>query len=241
MAHELAVMLPRGDRLEGYRAVLFDMDGVIIDTHQAITAFWLDLAGVHGVNLTGADFTQHVYGCPAEHTLDRLFPHLDAGERQAVLADMEEYETNQVYIAMDGAAALLRALKQHDIPTVLVTSGAWFKVNAVMGQLGIDGLFSAYVTADDIRHGKPHPECYLLAAQSLQQPPERCIVFEDAVTGVQAAVASGALCVGIRPPGGESALLEAGARHVIAGLASASLRREGNAGVVLDLGESGPG
>jgi beta-phosphoglucomutase-like phosphatase (HAD superfamily) len=84
-----------------------------------------------------------------------------------------------------------------------------------MDQLGIAGLFAAQVTASDIAEGKPHPECYLLAAHTLDLDPERCLVFEDAVSGVEAAVAAGTVCIGVAVPGREKALAEAGACHIV--------------------------
>ena len=58
-----------------YEAILFDLDGVVIDTHCPVTEFWLNLAAEHQVELTPADFQQHIYGCPMSHTFDKLFPH----------------------------------------------------------------------------------------------------------------------------------------------------------------------
>jgi HAD superfamily hydrolase (TIGR01509 family) len=198
-----------------YQAILFDMDGVVVDTSQSVTAFWQNLAARHQVQLTPADFSRDVYGCPATHTLDVLFPQLDAAERQIVLDDMVRYETTLAYTEVKGAVAFLRALKDLGFPTALVTSGEGWKVDAVTSQLGIDGAFSVRITASDIQRGKPHPECYLLATRRLGKSPERCIVFEDSISGVQAAVASGALCIGIRPLETAPVLLQAGARHVV--------------------------
>ena len=117
----------------------------------------------------------------------------------------------------------MRSLKKQNIPTALVTSGEQWKVNEVIHQLGIDGMFTAQVTAGDIQRGKPHPECYLLAAQYLQKPPEQCIVFEDSISGVKAAVASGALCIGIGLSSMTPSLLQAGARYVVLDFTSISL------------------
>ena len=220
----------------GYQAILFDMDGVIVDTCQSVTEFWQNLAEAYQVHLTQVDFNQHVYGCPATHTLDVLFPHLNAGERQSVLTKMADYEINLTYTGVKGAAAFLRTLKKQGIPTALVTSGAQWKVNEVVHQLGLDGMFTAQVTAGDIQRGKPHPECYLLAAQYLQKPPEQCIVFEDSISGVQAAVASGALCIGVGPSSRTSPLLQAGACHVVPDFTSIGLlAREDNAETALKL------
>jgi len=219
-----------------YEAILFDMDGVIVDTYQSVTEFWQNLAEAYQVHLTQANFNQHVYGCPATHTLDFLFPHLNAAERQSILAKMANYETNLKYTGVKGAIAFLRALKKQGIPTALVTSGDQRKVNEVINQLGIDGMFTAQVTAGDIQRGKPHPECYLLAAQHLQKLPEQCIVFEDSISGVKAAVASGALCIGIGPSSMASPLLQAGARYIVPDFTSISLlAREDDAKTALNL------
>jgi len=196
-------------------AVLFDMDGVIVDTYQSVTAFWQRLAATHRVHLTQEDFDQHIYGCPAIHTLDSLFSQLGSDERRAVIEQMAQYEIHLAYTGVPGAVEFVRALKQRDIPLALVTSGERWKVDAVCSQLGLEEWFDALVTASDIRLGKPHPDCYLLAAQSLNTPPERCIVFEDSISGAQAAVAAGALCVGIQSSTLALALLEAGASCVV--------------------------
>ena len=205
-----------------YEAILFDMDGVIINTHQAVTSFWQKWAEVHQVELSQADFQQNIYGCPANHTLDVLFPALNTDERDAIMADMTAYEINQTYRAVKGVLAFLRELKQEAIPTALVTSGEHWKVDAVLTQLELNGIFDATVTVADIRHGKPSPECYLLGAERLQRSPERCIVFEDAISGVKAAVAAGALCIGVQP-WNEAPLLEAGARYVVPDFISVKL------------------
>ncbi|MBN1994631.1 MAG: HAD family phosphatase [Anaerolineae bacterium] len=206
-----------------YEAILFDMDGVIIDTQQSVTTFWQHFAQVHGVRLTPADFEQHIYGCPGKHTLDVFFPHLPAQERQAVFDRMADYEKNLTYQAMAGALTFLRTLKQNHIPTALVTSGAQWKVDEVSRQLKLDGLFSVYVTVENVQRGKPHPDCYLQAAKFLQKKPERCIVFEDALSGVQAAVAAGALCIGVQNSNLGENLWQAGAYYVVPNLDAVDL------------------
>jgi HAD superfamily hydrolase (TIGR01509 family) len=209
-----------------YEAILFDMDGVIVDTYQSVTEFWQNIARAYQVHLTQEDFYQHVYGCPATHTFDSLFPHLNADERQSILDKMADYETHLTYTGVKGIVAFLRTLRKHGIPTALVTSGDQWKVNEVTHQLGIDGMFTAQVTIGDIQKGKPHPECYLLAAQYLQKPSEQCIVFEDSISGVKAAVASGALCVGIGPQSMASPLFQAGARYVVPDFTSIRLQAD---------------
>ncbi|GAK55714.1 HAD-superfamily hydrolase, subfamily IA, variant 3 [Candidatus Vecturithrix granuli] len=219
-----------------YEAVLFDMDGVIIDTENSVTAFWQKIAQTYQVELTPADFQQHIYGCPAIHTFDMLFPQLSADERQKIMADMETYEINLTYTAVRGVVSFLTILKQHAIPTAIVTSGDRWKVQTVCQQLGIEGMFSVQVTVNDIRRGKPYPDCYLLAAEKLEKSPEHCLVFEDAVSGVKAAIATGASCIGIGKPEKASALRQAGASTVIPDfLALPSLQFHKNKNLTLPL------
>jgi HAD superfamily hydrolase (TIGR01509 family) len=222
--------------MDYYEAILFDMDGVIIDTEQSVTAFWQKVAETYHVHLTQADFNQHIYGCPADHTFDIFFPHLDETERQSIFKQMAHYETNLTYTEMRGAVAFLRALKNHGIPTAIVTSGDRWKVSEVTRQLGIKEMFTVQVTTNDIQKGKPHPQCYLLAVQYLQKSPERCIVFEDSISGVKAAVASGALCIGIRPQNMSAPLLQAGARHVVPDFSSIRLLTYENQEIPLEKG-----
>lgn len=213
-----------------YEAILFDMDGVIIDTHHSVTEFWLMVAGEQGVRLTEADFQQHIYGCSLRHSFDVLFPQLDQQQRQGILDRMEVYELNLTYTAVPGAIKLLRSLKQAGVPIALVTSAFPWKVELVMRQLELNGIFNIRVTATDIQRGKPHPDGYLLGAQRLGILPQRCLVFEDAVSGVQAAVAAGAACIGVRPPETAAALVAVGAFHTIPDFTAVTLQADTNNG-----------
>jgi HAD superfamily hydrolase (TIGR01509 family) len=197
-------------------AVLFDMDGVVIDTRQSVTDFWLAFAAEQGVTLTAGDFEDHIYGVPVTHTLRVLFPDFPPAGHAALRERTAAYESGLAYTEVPGLTAFLRALSGASVPTALVTSGEPWKVQAMAGQLGLAGLFGVVVTAADIRRGKPDPECYTLAAARLGLPASRCVVFEDSVSGVQAAVAGGGLCVGVQPCERlAQRLVECGACHVI--------------------------
>jgi HAD superfamily hydrolase (TIGR01509 family) len=208
-------------------AVFFDMDGVVIDTHTAVTRFWQNLARANGRELTPEDFADHVYGCTASHTLEELFPYLGPHHCAGTLASLRADESGQTYRAIPGVLALLHSLRSHTVPTALVTSGETYKVREVSRQLRLDGLFSAYVTADDIRLSKPDPECYLNAASRVGQEPAACLVFEDAVSGVEAARRAGMLCVGVQSSTLLSTRLRSvGAWAVMPDFSDVSLRRD---------------
>jgi HAD superfamily hydrolase (TIGR01509 family) len=204
--------------LSDYRAALFDMDGVIVDTADAVVCFWQQIAQRYGIRLSEDEIATDVHGRPARGVLDALFPWLDASERKEVHVLMREYELADSYNAVPGAVELVKTLRRHGFPTALVTSGEPAKVDTVLRQLGLEGTFDAVVTADDVQIGKPDPQCYRLAARRLGVGPEDCVVFEDAVSGVRAAVAAGAACVGIGGPEAEESLMAAGAIAVVPNL-----------------------
>ena len=197
-----------------YSAVLFDMDGVVIDTHHSVTAFWNDLANQHQVQLADEIFAQHIYGTPAMHTLATCFPQLSPVECQAVLESLTRYENQLAYTEVPGVIGFIRSLRQNNIQTALVTSAEPRKVQNVLNQLGLHDLFSATVTSNDVKKGKPDPQCYLLGASHLKKSPEQCIVFEDAISGVKAAVAAGTTCIGIQQAAYAAPLFQVGARYV---------------------------
>jgi HAD superfamily hydrolase (TIGR01509 family) len=198
-----------------YFGVLFDMDGVIADTEPSVTSFWNRIAAQYGVTLLPDDFKRHVYGVPDEHTLDVLFSKLTSEERARVRAVMQEHETVDTYSPVSGVVPFIRSLHEAGVPMAVVTSGMSWKVDVVLAQLGLADVLTTRVTAADIAAGKPDPACYLLGARFLGLPPEQCLVFEDAVSGVEAAVAAGATCIGVADTERAGRLLEAGATRVI--------------------------
>lgn len=207
-----------------FRAVLFDMDGVVIDTHEAVTRFWNDLAALHKVTLTAADYEAHIYGVPADHTFDKLFPMVTGEVRRQVLVDLEQDELTQRYIPVPGVLTFLQQLKADRVPTALVTSGHPWKVKGVFEQLALHPLFTTTVTAADIVHGKPSPDCYQLAAQRLGVEPANCVVFEDSLVGAQAGLAAGATVIGVQASPGWVAKLQAmGVKSIIADFQGFSL------------------
>ncbi len=208
-----------------YEAILFDMDGVVVNTRLAVTTFWRQVAADHGRSLTLKDLDQWVYGCPANETLDALFPHLSESRKKTIFQALQAAEQQAVYQEVSGVVALLRTLHLSQIPTALVTGAQRWKVEAVLSQLGLSGLFAVQVSAEDIERGKPDPEGYLRAAHLLKCPVSSCIVFEDAPGGVQAACSAGALCIGVCEDMHTSPLLEAGARYVIPDFTTVTVQR----------------
>jgi beta-phosphoglucomutase-like phosphatase (HAD superfamily) len=197
--------------MERFKAALFDMDGVVIDSRPGIHAFWEAVAVEQGVALTDDDYDRHIHGVPTVQTIRALFPAITPDEEDAFLDRVDRHELALRYREVAGAGSLLRSLQAAGARTALVTSGMPRKVAEVFRQLPLGGLFDVVVTAGDIERGKPDPACYLAAARRLGVLPSACVVFEDAVNGVRSAVAAGSACIGV----GSGRLAAESVRHVI--------------------------
>jgi sugar-phosphatase len=172
-------------------AVLFDLDGVLVDSRTAIERSWLRWAAEHGVSAQVVLAACH--GRPSAETIAAVAGHLDAEAEAARLERRQATDTAEL-TRCPGAARLLTALPPGR--WAIVTSGtrplAFSRLRAV--RLAIPDVL---VTADDVAHGKPAPEGYLQAAARLGVPPGRCVVVEDSASGVRAGRAAGCRVVGI--------------------------------------------
>jgi sugar-phosphatase len=216
-----------------FRGILFDMDGVLIDSYRSVTDFWLQLAAKHNVTLTAQDFEQKIHGVPLTGTLEDLFPILSTDEYQAIAQQVIAFENGIVYEPVPGVLDLIESLHQYGIPVGLVTSATRDKVDDVLAQFGIAAAFTGIVTADDVRRGKPDPEPYQLGARRIGQAAETCIVFEDSHSGAKAAIAAGAHCIGVGKA--TRVLLAVGAAHVVPDFSNVKLNEAANDGLTLSL------
>jgi HAD superfamily hydrolase (TIGR01509 family) len=166
-------------------------------------------------------------GYAPEHTVKALFWRLTQLEQAAVLDEIRLAEPMLGFAIMPGAAALLRALYGISVPLALVTgasSGRVARVSRVLPELG---CFRAAVTWGEPLRGKPHPDPYLLAAERLGVPPQQCVVLEDAPSGIRAAVAAGAYCIGIGNAANADRLRASAADVVVSSLSDIQVRVNG--------------
>jgi sugar-phosphatase len=167
-----------------FDAVIFDMDGTLIDSTPAVLRTWTAWAYEHG--LTPADLTGF-HGIPSAGVVRLVLP---AERHDAAIARINELEITDLegIVVLPGAAEALAALRnaRNAIATSCTVPLAWARIEAA-------GLIppSVLVTADDVQRGKPAPDPFLEAARRLGVPPERCLVVEDAPAGLEAARAAG--------------------------------------------------
>jgi beta-phosphoglucomutase len=181
-------------------AVIFDMDGVLVDSYQAHFQSFQHLAGQQGLTLTEEQFAT-VFGW----TSPRIFAHLwgegrfSPREITALDAEKEAYYRTIVardFPAMPGATETIATLHAAGFRLGIGSSGPPENVDLVLDRLGIRPWIGAAVTGRDVTRGKPDPQVFLLAAERLGVRPARCVVVEDAPAGIAAAHAAGMTAVG---------------------------------------------
>jgi sugar-phosphatase len=186
-------------------AVLFDMDGTLVDSDAAVERAWRTWAAEYRVDPAAVLAVAH--GAPADRTVGLVRPDLTAADAAAAAARQLElqYDDLSDVVPTPGAIELLAALR---LPWAIVTSA---DVRLAKARLGAAGIAAPLlVTVDDVRVGKPDPEGYLRAAELLGVPPERCLVVEDAAVGVTAGRAAGAQVAALKGVEADLALPDLG-------------------------------
>jgi len=182
------------------RALIFDMDGVIIDSNPLHRVAWTEYTRRHGIEMTEA-MQQRMYGkrndeiirdfLGARISADEVFAH--GAAKEALYREMMMPRTEESLVP--GIRDFLA--RHRDLKFGLATNAEPANVDFVLDTTRLRPLFPVVVTGHDVTHPKPHPEIYLRVAELLRVPPAECIVFEDSYTGVAAGVAAGMRVVGI--------------------------------------------
>lgn len=216
---------------EKFLAVLFDMDGVLIDSRTVIENGWREAALMYKRHLTDEDIQKHIHGHPGPYTIRTLFGDLPESDQQKVQAHIIHVENTTDCELIPGVASLIASLGEAGISVGIVTSGWRQKINRVIELLHAEPYISVIVERDDVTRGKPHPDPYLLATQRLGIPASQAVVFEDAKSGVASAVAAGCYCVGV----GDEDLMPLGAKVIIPDFQNVQLIRNSEDSYMLKL------
>jgi len=173
--------------------VIFDMDGVLVDTGWAHRRSWYDLAAQEGLVMTD-EFFRRTFGMQNDAILPQLRPGISR-EQMEQLADWKEERYRDIVRERPelapGVEALLTDLKEQGFRLAVGSSAPPENLDVFWEPLGLAGWFDARVTKEEIPRSKPAPDTFLRAAEKLGLPPGRCAVVEDAVPGVEAARAAG--------------------------------------------------
>jgi mannitol-1-/sugar-/sorbitol-6-phosphatase len=203
------------------RGVLFDLDGVLVDSTPAVERVWSRWAREHGFEPKSV--VKQAHGRPSIATIRELLPN---GDYQAEDHKVERWELEDLdgVVPLQGAVRCLRELPQER--WAVVTSGTRSLATARIRTAGLPQP-RHFITASDIHCGKPNPEPYLLGARSLGIPASDCLVIEDAPAGVQAGRAAGARVIAVLTTSSEAELRQAGAHWIIADLSKLRSQRKG--------------
>jgi beta-phosphoglucomutase len=187
------------------QAVIFDMDGVLIDSYQAHFESWRALAAEISLPFTEEDFAG-TFGRTSREIILSLWAGacFSADDVRHLDDRKEDLFRRQIacrFPVMAGASDLLPALRAAGFRLAVGSSGPPANVDLVLDRLGGRELFDAVVSGDDVARGKPDPQVFLLAASRLGLAPSRCVVVEDAPAGVEAARRAGMVSVALLSTG----------------------------------------
>jgi HAD superfamily hydrolase (TIGR01509 family) len=179
--------------------VLFDLDGVIVDSREHHLGAWEAWARVHAPHAPPGYFHQS-FGLRNDAIIGGLIEGLTPADLQRLAARKEALFRERArgsLEALPGVFELLAFLDEQRVPSAVVTSTPRANLELVLEAVGLSGRFAALVAEEDAARGKPDPEGFLVAARRLGVAPERCVVIEDAPAGVRAAKAGGMRAVGV--------------------------------------------
>ncbi|HLN75891.1 MAG TPA: HAD family hydrolase [Nocardioidaceae bacterium] len=196
--------------------VIFDCDGVLVDSERISVAVEARVLTELGFPHTEEDVVRRFVGRTSAYQLAAL-EELLGPEQTRVFDELTTQEIHEAWdrelAAVPGVAELVRRLHEHGVPTCVASSGTHERMRKTLGLTGLDEHFIGRIySATEVEHGKPSPDLFLHAARSMGVDPSRCVVVEDSVYGVEAAVAAGMTVYGFT--GGlvdAGALAEAGA------------------------------
>jgi beta-phosphoglucomutase len=208
-------------------AVIWDMDGTLVDTAELHFQAWVKLAREIDKPFTRADFAA-TFGWRNPEIMPKLFGI--TGDEANRLADHKEAlyreEAMKGVELLPGARSLLGAIHAAGFGQAVGSSAPRDNLDLILRLTGTINMFDTVVSMEDTQRGKPDPEVFLKAASRVGAAPARCLVFEDAPAGVQAARAGGMKCIAVRFVGhhAEQSLLDSGANRVVRSLEEVSLQ-----------------
>ena len=187
------------------KAVIFDMDGVIIDSEPIHSRVKMDTFAHFNLPFDEAELVHYMGRTSRVIFGETLAKH---GRTDITAADMAAYKHEHYLEVLEsgaiepvaGSVELIKALHGAGIPIALATSSNVRAMNAVLDNFGIREYFTSILSGGELPESKPHPAIYLISAQRLGMKPEDCMVIEDTTNGIRAAKAAGMYCVAYRNP-----------------------------------------
>ena len=196
------------------KALIFDMDGTLVDNMEYHKQSWIELFKFHQLDLDYTTFDNQYHKGSLVEIMARLFPHIEDNKELFSIGSYKEELYRELYRphvkAIDGLHPFLNLQKEKKIPMGIATMGDQHNIDFIFKALKLETYFHSTTGGHQVTNGKPHPEIFLTAAQKLGVAPEDCLVFEDTRSGVTAARAAGMQVVGLTTMFDQKTLLELG-------------------------------
>ena len=198
--------------------VIFDMDGVLVDSGPAHAESWRMVAARDRIEVSNEQF-KRLFGMPSRDIV-RVIWGAGLSDEEVRRHDDQKEAAYRDLIAGNvpltpGVRPMLESLRDSGLVLAVATSGPRENVELVLREGEIGSFFSTIVTGFDITHGKPAPDCFLLAAERIDIEPKNCVVVEDAPVGIQAALAANMPVIGLIGTHPAERLRDAGATAIV--------------------------
>lgn len=209
------------------RAVVFDMDGVIIDSHPAHRKAWRKFLQSMGREVSDSELDFILDGRKRSEILRHFLGNLSEVEleEKGKCKDQFFQDLELEVKPIRGVIEFLSSLRKRNIAIAIATSASESRARSTLNRLGLTGLFQVVITGGDVPKGKPDPAIYRITCESLHLEPKTVLAIEDAVSGVRAAKGAGLRCVGVAGHETPDELIAAGADCVIEDFHGASKKK----------------
>ncbi len=185
-----------------FKALIFDMDGTLLDNMHIHNIIWSEYLGERGIHLTPTEIGIRTASLPNPKII-RMFFGQDLDPVHVIAMSTEKEDRYRARIAsgliepLPGLRDFLDEIQTQALPRALATSASRVNLDFTLKALQLETFFQVVIAAEDVEHGKPHPEPFLKAAERLGQAPGDCLVFEDSPFGLEAAQRAGMRAVGL--------------------------------------------
>lgn len=185
-----------------FKALIFDMDGTLLNNMHIHNAIWSEYLGERGIDLTPTEIGIRTASLPNPQII-RMFFGQDLAHAEVLAMATEKEDRYRARLALGridplpGLRDFLAQVDAANLPRAVASSASRVNLDFTLRALRLDSFFNAVIASEDVQHGKPHPEPFLKAAERLHQAPADCLVFEDSPFGLEAAQRAGMRAVAL--------------------------------------------
>ena len=202
-----------------YKALIFDMDGTLMDNMSYHKQSWIDLFKHHKLDLDYNTFDEKYHKGSLVEIMARLFPEISDIETLRKIGSYKEELYRELYRphvkSISGLILFLENIFEKNIPMGLATMGDQHNINFTFKALNLKDFFHSTTGGHEVKKGKPHPEIFLTAAEKIGVNPSDCLAFEDTLSGILSAKAAGMDVIGVTTMFDEKILMKMGCKRTI--------------------------